>query len=140
MKIIQGLVFFTFFPFFLGESPPYGTLCVRVYYRNECLFVEIINARQSIFITTVSSWRKFSFLLIQFKLVYGLFGQSNKNSILDFCPRPVYDRSRIFDIRPKPKFSFKKIRPSAEDISQSRRYELKKDHVIGFGLGENFQP
>ena len=33
-----------------------------------------------------------------------------------------YDRSRIFDIRPKPKFSFKKIRPSAEGIS--RRYEV----------------
>ncbi len=29
----------------------------------------------------------------------------------------VYDRSHIFDIRPKPKFSFKKIRPSAEDLS-----------------------
>ena len=32
-----------------GESPPYGTLCVRVYYRNECLFVEIINARHNFF-------------------------------------------------------------------------------------------
>ena len=37
---------------------------------------------------------------------------------------PEYDQSRIFDIRPKPKFSFKKIRPSAEGISQSRRYEV----------------
>ena len=63
------IIFFTFFPFLLGESPPYGTLCVRVYYRNECLFVEIINARYSIFIVTVSS------LLIQLKLVYGLIGQ-----------------------------------------------------------------
>ena len=35
-----------------------------------------------------------------------------------------YDRSRIFDIRPKPKFSFEKIRPSAEGISRSRRYEI----------------
>ena len=31
-----------------GESPPYGVLCVRVYYRHECLFVEIINARDVI--------------------------------------------------------------------------------------------
>ena len=35
-----------------------------------------------------------------------------------------YDRSNIFDIRPKPKFSFKKIKPTAEGISQSRRYEI----------------
>ena len=40
--------------------------------------------------------------------------------------RTEYDRSRIFDIRPKPKFSFQKIRPSAEDLSQSRRYEFCK--------------
>ena len=39
-------------------------------------------------------------------------------------PRTEYDRSRIFDIRPKPKFSFKKIRPSAEGISRSRRYKI----------------
>ena len=31
-----------------GEAPPYGTLCVRVYFRHECLFVEIINARDVI--------------------------------------------------------------------------------------------
>lgn len=31
-----------------GDSPPYGILCVRVYFRNECLFVEIINARDVI--------------------------------------------------------------------------------------------
>ena len=37
---------------------------------------------------------------------------------------PVYDQSRIFDIRPKPKFSFKKIRPSAEGMSRSQRYEV----------------
>ena len=34
------------------------------------------------------------------------------------------DRSHIFDIRPKPEFSFKKIRPSAEGISRSRRYNF----------------
>ena len=35
-----------------------------------------------------------------------------------------YDRSCNFDIRPKPKISFKKIRPSAEGISRSRRQEV----------------
>ena len=35
-----------------------------------------------------------------------------------------YERSRIFDLRPKPKFSFKKIWPSAEGISRSRRYDF----------------
>ena len=39
-------------------------------------------------------------------------------------PVAVYDRSRIFDIRPKLKFSFWKIRPSAEGLSWSRRYEV----------------
>jgi hypothetical protein len=29
-----------------------------------------------------------SSLLIQFKLVYGPFGQTNMHSTLDFCPRP----------------------------------------------------
>ena len=37
---------------------------------------------------------------------------------------PEYDRSCIFDIRPKPKFSLWKIRPSAEGLSRSRRYEI----------------
>ena len=31
----------------------------------------------------------FSALLIQFKLVYEPFGQSNMNSTLDFCHRPA---------------------------------------------------
>ena len=31
-----------------GEVPPYGTLCVRVYFRNNCLFVEVIRARNVI--------------------------------------------------------------------------------------------
>ena len=35
---------------------------------------------------------------------------------------PEYDRSRIFDIRPKPKTLIQKIRPSAEDLSGSRSY------------------
>ena len=46
----------------------------------------------------------------------------SKNGIAQYGPE--YDQSRIFDIRPKPKFSFKKMRPSAEDISRSRRYEV----------------
>ena len=32
----------------IGEVPPYGTLCVRVYFRNNCLFVEVIRARNVI--------------------------------------------------------------------------------------------
>ena len=34
---------------------------------------------------------------------------------------PVVYRSQIFDIRPKPKASIQKIRPSAEGLSRSRR-------------------
>ena len=42
----------------------------------------------------------------------------------DIEPRAVaeYDRSRIFDIRPKPKTLIQKIRPSAEGLSRSRSY------------------
>ena len=39
-------------------------------------------------------------------------------------PDPEYDQSRIFEIRPKPKFSFLKIRPLAEGISRSGRYKV----------------
>ena len=38
-----------------------------------------------VYITTVSSLRLFSTLLVQFKLVYGPFGQSNMHSTLDIC-------------------------------------------------------
>lgn len=31
-----------------GEFPPYGILCIRVYFRNNCLFVEIIRAHNVI--------------------------------------------------------------------------------------------
>ena len=41
-----------------------------------------------------------------------------------FFPTLVYDQSRIFDLMLKPKFSFQKIKPSAEGISQSSRYEV----------------
>ena len=40
------------------------------------------------YIRTVSSQRLLSTLLIQIKLVYGLFGQSNMHSTLDSWPRP----------------------------------------------------
>ena len=56
-------------------------------------------------------------------------GATHKNLRGDLSPSPygqisVYDRSRIFDIRPKPKFSFKKIRLLAEGISRSQRYKF----------------
>ena len=34
-------------------------------------------------------------LLIQFKLVYGPFGQSNMHSTLDFCPRPARKETNV---------------------------------------------
>ena len=36
-----------------------------------------------------------SFLLIQFNLVYGLFGQSNMHSTFDFCPRPAKKEANV---------------------------------------------
>ena len=38
--------------------------------------------------------------------------------------RAVYDQSRIFDMMPKPKFTFKKIRPSAKGITWIRKYDF----------------
>ena len=38
------------------------------------------------------------------------------------CLESEYDQSRIFDIRPKPKFSF--LEAFAKGISQSRRYDV----------------
>ena len=38
-----------------------------------------------------------STLLIQFKLVYGLFGQSKMQSTLDFCPRPARRKTMQMD-------------------------------------------
>ena len=32
----------------LGDVPPNGTICIRVYFRNDRLFVEILNARDVI--------------------------------------------------------------------------------------------
>ena len=49
----------------------------------------------SIYIRTVSSSRLLSTLLIQYKLVYGLFGQSNMNSTLDYCPRPARKETNV---------------------------------------------
>ena len=47
------------------------------------------DSAQYIYIRTVSSKRLLSTLMIQFKLVYGSFGQSKMHSTLDFCPRPA---------------------------------------------------
>ena len=50
-------------------------------------FAKICEARgHSIHISTVSSWCLQSPLPNWFKLVYGLFGQSNMHRILEFCP------------------------------------------------------
>ena len=49
---------------------------------------------QYIYIRTLSSYQLLSTLLIQFKLVYEPFGQSNIHSTLDVCPRPVSDQPR----------------------------------------------
>ena len=50
-------------------------------------FVRVNSFNQSIYIRTVSFYLLFSTLLIQFKLVYGPFGQSNMHITLDFYPR-----------------------------------------------------
>ena len=67
--------------------------------------------------------KNFSFPLCIYKF------NISKTNVHTYCflqstLRAEYDRSRIFDIRPKPKSSFKKIRPSAEGISRSRRNEI----------------
>ena len=49
----------------------------------------------SIYIRTFSSYRLLFTLLIQFKLVYGPFGQSNMHSTLDFCPRPARKQTNV---------------------------------------------
>ena len=36
-----------------------------------------------------------STLLNQLKLVYGPFGQSNMNSVLDICPRPAREETNV---------------------------------------------
>ena len=54
-----------------------------------------LKTRHSIFIRTVSSYFLLSTLLIQLKLVYGPFGQSNKYSTLDFCPRPARKETNV---------------------------------------------
>ena len=43
----------------------------------------------SIYIRTVNFYGLLSIFLIQFKLDYGSFGQSNMHSMLDFCTRPA---------------------------------------------------
>ena len=53
------------------------------------LIDDIKTFRHSIYIRTVSSQRLLSTFLIQLKLVYGPFRQSNMHSTLDFCPRPA---------------------------------------------------
>ena len=49
---------------------------------------------------------------------------SSKILQLTVGSRAEYDRSRIFDNRQKPKFYFKKIRPSVQGTRQSRRYKI----------------
>ena len=47
------------------------------------------HSKHSLYIRAVSSQRLLSTSLIQFKLLYGPFGQSSMQSTLDFCPRPA---------------------------------------------------
>ena len=50
---------------------------------------------QYVYIWTVSVQLLLSTLLIQFKLVYGLFGQSNMHSTLDSCPIPARKETNV---------------------------------------------
>ena len=60
---------------------------------------------------------------LQFHYIKWLKKRHPNFKVLAFwASEAVYDRSRIFDIRPKPKFSFQKIRPSVKGLSRSRRY------------------
>ena len=59
------------------------------------LIDDIKTFRHSIYIKTVSSSGLLSTYLIQLKLVYGPFGQSNMHSTLDFCPRPARKETNV---------------------------------------------
>ena len=55
----------------------------------------LVHHSQYIYFRTVSSYRLLSTMLIQFKLVYGLFGQSNMHSTINFCPRPARKENNV---------------------------------------------
>jgi hypothetical protein len=60
------------------------------------IIVEIYVTRNSIYISTVSSNHLLHTLLIQFKLVYEMYGQSNRHrSTLVFYPRPARKETNI---------------------------------------------
>jgi hypothetical protein len=51
--------------------------------------MDILTDHHSIYIRIVTSQNLLSTFLIQFRPVYGLFGQRNMHSTLDFCPKPA---------------------------------------------------
>ena len=49
----------------------------------------------SVNIRTAGSYRLLSTLLVHFNLVYGLFGQNNMYSKLEFCHRPARNEMNV---------------------------------------------